>query len=93
MDLRVKKEQVINYVKEHKVQIACEVIWGVTLYRLGVNSGTSQAIDDICERFFLVGRETALGKVMDQARTEMTQKVSSCLVIPTAIPTSVELKK
>ena len=93
MDLRVKKEQVINYVKEHKVQIACEVIWGVALYRFGVNSGTSQAIDDICGRFFLVGRDTALGKVMDQARTEMTQKVSSCLVIPTAIPTSVELKK
>lgn len=93
MDLRVKKEQVINYVKEHKVQIACEVIWGVTLYRLGVNNGSSKATNDICERFFLVGRDTALGKVMDQARTEMTQKVSSCLVIPTAIPTSVELKK
>lgn len=93
MDLRVKKEQVIDYVKEHKVQIACQVIGGAVLYKIGVNSGTSQAIDDICGRFFLVGRETALGKVMDQARTEMTQKVSSCLVIPTSIPTNIELKK
>lgn len=93
MELKIKKDDVINYVKEHKIEIAGGVIGGLLMYRLGMNVGTKSVSDYVTDNFYLVGRESALGQIIQQANTEFISNVKGCMVMTTAIPTSVDLPK